>query len=218
MNISAARDKILDTIRRSGRNPRDITIVAVTKKRSAQEIVAVLHAGFTVIGENRVQEAIEKFPHLPPCERHLIGHLQKNKVRKAIQLFDCIQSVDSLELAQNIDRVCGEIGTQMPVFLEVNVANDSAKFGFLVEDLKKNAPAFAALKNIRIEGLMTIGKLDASPEETRHYFRMLRALFDEMRRTTFQNLRHCSMGMSGDFQVALEEGATMIRIGSFLFQ
>lgn len=216
--LDKKRQFLLEIIQRLAPHPESVTMVAVTKKRSVEEIVTLLKAGFTVIGENRVQEAIEKFPHLPACKRHLIGHLQSNKVRKAVTLFDCIQSVDSLELAQNIDRVCGEIGTQMSVFLEVNVANDPAKFGFLVEALKKNASALAALKNIRIDGLMTIGKLNASPEETRQYFRMLRALFDEMRRTTFQNLHHCSMGMSGDFQIALEEGATMIRIGSFLFQ
>lgn len=212
MNIAAARQKILNTI------PDSITILAVTKKRSVADIQAVLDAGFTVIGENHVQEAAEKFLQLPPCERHLIGHLQKNKVRKAVQLFDCIQSVDSVALAEVIDRVCHEESKVMPVFLEVNIANDPAKFGFTAETVTHAAAHLNTLKNIRIEGLMTIGKLHASPDETRHYFRALRVLFDNLKGTTFLHLRHCSMGMSSDFQIAVEEGATMIRIGSFLFQ
>lgn len=217
MNISAVRKKILATITQCGRNPKDVTVMAVTKQRSVAEISAALSAGFTVIGENRVQEAAEKFPFLPPCERHLIGHLQKNKVRKAIQLFDCIQSVDTVELAQMIDRICGETGKMMTVFLEVNTSGDPAKFGFSVKEIQQNVLVLAGLKNIRVEGLMTIGKLNASVEETRQCFRTLRQLFDDLRNTVFPQLHHCSMGMSTDFQIALQEGATLIRIGSFLF-
>lgn len=193
-------------------------LVCVTKTIDAQRINEAIRAGATIIGENKVQEYDEKSDELLPCEKHLIGHLQSNKVKKAIQLFDVIQSVDSLKLIQDINKKARAMNKVQKVFLQVNIGSEPQKFGFTENEITQVFTEIPALKNIHVQGLMCIPPFD-SPEETRYYFMRMKVLFDELQQKNQDNIdiRELSMGMSGDYKVAIEEGATMVRIGSSIF-
>ena len=211
--------KIFDDIRTYSPYPEKVTLVAVTKNRSVSEIREAVQCGVQVIGENRVQEAEEKFGSLKEvlAEKHFIGHLQTNKASKAVELFDMIESVDSERLACALNEAAGGGGKVLPVLIEVYIARDPGKFGLLpaaVEDFLKKALLWP---NLSIQGFMTIGRLDASERESLTYFQALRDLFEKMRGFPDVDLRHLSMGMSGDYIPALESGATMIRIGEGIF-
>ena len=195
-------------------------LVAVVKQRSVAEIQELITAGATDLGFGTVQDAAEKLPQLQFAgTTHLIGRLQKNKVRKAVELFDVIQSVDSLALATRIDRIAFEEGRPVRMLLQVNIAADPAKVGFAVDELRAALPRLAALKYTPVCGLMTIGRWGADADETTQEFIALKRLFDELRQ------QHCfgpqftglSMGMSDDYQLGLQTGATIVRIGSALF-
>jgi hypothetical protein len=178
----------------------------------------VVAAGLTDIGENRVQEAEAKFAEIGHIARyHLIGHLQSNKARKAVQLFDVIQSVDSVGIAQEISKRAGEIGKRIDCLIEVNSSGEQQKFGVLPSAAFELADNIAPLSNIRLTGLMTVGPLTDDPERIRLAFRQCRELFDKMRERLGDQIDVLSMGMSGDFGFAIEEGSTMIRIGTRLF-
>jgi len=193
-------------------------LVCVTKTVDVQKINEAIKAGATIIGENKVQEYEEKRDDLLPCEKHLIGHLQSNKVKKAVQLFDVIQSVDSLKLIQDIDKKARAINKTQKVFLQVNIGNESQKFGFAENLIAQVLTEVPALKNVHVRGLMCIPPFE-SPEETISYFIRMKALFDELQQKNQENIaiRELSMGMSGDYKVAIEQGATMVRIGSSIF-
>ncbi|WP_367343652.1 YggS family pyridoxal phosphate-dependent enzyme [Methanomethylovorans sp.] len=193
-------------------------LVCVTKTVDAQRINESIRAGATIIGESKVQEYESKCDDLLPCERHLIGHLQSNKVRKAVQLFDVIQTVDSLKLIQDINKKAGAIGKVQRVFLQINIGKEPQKFGFMQDEILQTATVIRGLKNIRVEGLMCIPPF-CPPEQTRSYFKRMKALYDEMQQNGQENfdILELSMGMSGDYRIAIEEGATMVRIGSFIF-
>ncbi|MGB3907608.1 MAG: YggS family pyridoxal phosphate-dependent enzyme [Methanomethylovorans sp.] len=193
-------------------------LVCVTKTVDAQRINESIRAGATIIGESKVQEYESKCDDLLPCERHLIGHLQSNKVRKAVQLFDVIQTVDSLKLIQDINKKAGAIGKVQRVFLQINIGKEPQKFGFMQDEILQMATVIRGLKNIRVEGLMCIPPF-GPPEQTRSYFKRMKALYDEMQQNGQENfdILELSMGMSGDYRIAIEEGATMVRIGSFIF-
>ncbi|WP_214044225.1 YggS family pyridoxal phosphate-dependent enzyme [Methanomethylovorans sp.] len=193
-------------------------LVCVTKTVDAQRINESIRAGATIIGESKVQEYESKCDDLLPCERHLIGHLQSNKVRKAVQLFDVIQTVDSLKLIQDINKKAGAIGKVQRVFLQINIGKEPQKFGFMQDEILQTATVIRGLKNIRVEGLMCIPPF-GPPEQTRSYFKRMKALYDEMQQNGQENfdILELSMGMSGDYRIAIEEGATMVRIGSFIF-
>lgn len=232
-NIAAVRERIAAAARRAGRSPDEITLIAVTKTHPPELIAAALAAGIVDCGENRVQEAEEKIPALPSdgVRWHLIGHLQRNKARRAATLFGMIHSLDSLRLAQALDRGVAEQGGQsgrLPVLLQLNVSGEATKDGFdLVGGIANRAALdsfvaeieqIAALPHLEIQGLMTIAPYSDDPEAARPVFRALRDLRGEVaRRVPGVTWRHLSMGMTNDFEIAIEEGATLVRVGRAIF-
>ena len=200
---------------------QQVTIVAVTKTQSVEQIREAFGAGLTILGENRVQEAAEKISGLMdlPVEWHLIGHLQTNKVKQAVTLFSLIQSVDSLKLAAEIDRQARLAGKIQDILLQINVAGEESKFGIDPQEAVTVAAALEALPNIRLCGLMTIAPFFAQAEQTRPIFRQTKQLFDELKKCVAkpEQFRWLSMGMTHDYTVAVEEGSNMIRVGSGIF-
>jgi len=171
-----------------------------------------------LFGENRVQEAKAKIPELPARLRwHLIGHLQSNKIRQALPLFEMFHGVDSVELLEEIQRIAADLGLFPRILLQVNVAGESSKFGFAPERLLSELERIARAERIQVDGLMTIPPLSANPEDSRKYFVLLRQLRDRLEKEFRLSLPHLSMGMSGDYRVAVEEGATLVRVGTAIF-
>ena len=217
-NFSAIRQRIADACSRSGRGEDAAQLLAVSKTFPAETVRAAVEAGQQAFGENRVQEAEGKIPQLPEkLEWHLIGHLQKNKIRKALPLFPVIHSIDSLQLAQQVDRIAGELGLFPKVYVQVNIANDSAKFGFSESQVAEQLDTLLDLERLEIQGLMTIPAFTAEAEDSRKFFSGLRELRDQLEVKAGIPLPGLSMGMSHDFEVAIEEGATIVRVGSSLF-
>jgi len=212
--VEAVRLQIAAACQRSGRSPEEVTIVAVTKGFPPEAAREGFAAGLSHFGENRVQEAQAKLPLLadlaPQPTWHMVGHLQTNKVKTALGLFDIIQSVDSLHLAQEISRRAPQ-SVRVPVLLEVNVGGEVTKYGFAPDDLPAAAGQVRALPGLEVRGLMTVAPVAGDPQEARPVFRRLRELGASL------GLRELSMGMSDDFQVAVEEGATIVRIGRAIF-
>ena len=207
-----------DAAHRVGRQVLDVRLVAVSKTYPPAVIQEAWNSGQHVFGENRVQDALPKIAELPAeAEWHFIGHLQSNKIRKALPAFTLIHGVDNLELAQQINRIAGEMGLTAKILLEINVSGESSKFGFSPTDLRQNLEGLLCLPNIGINGLMTMAPYSEDPETARPVFSKLRILRDELAAKTGQALRELSMGMSGDFEVGIEEGATIVRIGSSIF-
>ena len=229
-NISDLRKRISLACAKAGRDPASITVIAVSKGRVVEQIREVVTSGIVDIGENKVQEALVKNQQLTGLEvsrsqglkvcLHMVGHLQSNKVREAVQIFDLIHSVDSIHLAQEIDKHAAKINKVQDILLEVKTSLEVTKSGLKPEDVIEAVRQISELKNIRIMGLMTIAPPVDNPEEARQYFKQLIELRDEllkMRLGDFETLRHLSMGMTNDFEVAIEEGATMVRIGRAIF-
>ncbi|MGE5576146.1 MAG: YggS family pyridoxal phosphate-dependent enzyme [Syntrophothermus sp.] len=219
-NLAEVRERIEAAAARAGRDPAGVTLVAVTKNMPVADIEAALAAGVRVIGENRVQEAREKYQEIGNrAEWHLIGHLQTNKVRTAVWLFTMIHSVDRLELAIEIDRRARALGKHLDVLVEVNIAGEASKFGVAPEEAPALVRAMAPLEGLQIRGLMGMAPLLDDPEEARPYFRRLRRLAQEIQAENIPRvmMEDLSMGMSNDFEVAVEEGATMVRIGTAIF-
>ena len=203
---------------RSGRKIKDVELVAVSKGHPPEAIAEAVAAGQTLFGESKVQEAKVKVAEAASMARwHFIGHLQKNKVRQALPLFELIESIDSLELARDVDRIAEELGLRPRVLLEVNVAGESSKFGFSPEKLRAQMEELLALPRLEIEGLMTVPPPVPEAEDSRRYFAQLRELRDALQREFSMGLPALSMGMSGDYPVAVEEGATLVRVGTALF-
>ena len=220
--LRAARSRVLAVVAeacgRAGRDPSDVTLVAVSKTVAVPRLAAAIAAGMTLFGENRVQEADSKAPLLPAARWHLIGPLQSNKARRAVELFDVIESVDSVDLARRLDRLAGELErAPLGVFLQVNVDRDEAKAGFMPDTITADLDALAALPNLRLLGLMTVGRLVVSPEDARPTFVRLRELSIRIRERRVEVGAGLSMGMSDDYAVAVEEGATVIRVGRAIF-
>ena len=211
--------RIGESAERAGRDPAAVTLVAVSKTRPADVAQAAIDAGLTVLGENRVQEAVGKAAATRGGTWHLIGPLQANKVRKAVEAVDVIESVDSLELATRLDRVAGELraGRRFPVLLQVNVADDPAKAGFTPDAAAAALGELLDLPHLRVDGLMTIGRQVEEPEESRPTFVALRELGERLRAQDPRLGRELSMGMTDDYQCAVEEGATIVRVGRALF-
>ena len=200
--------------------PEGVKLVAAAKTRTPEEIAEAAAAGIRIIGENYVQEA-EKAYQLTgnKVEWHFIGHLQTNKVKKAITFFDMIETVDSIEIAGEIDKRCTQINKTMPVLIEINSGREAQKAGVYPENAERLITAVAAMKNIRVMGLMTMGPLAAQAEELRACFRETKMLFDSIKKLALPNaeMRYLSMGMTDSYKIALEEGANMIRIGTKIF-
>jgi len=217
-NLINIHSRMQDATHRVGRQVSDVRLVAVSKTYPPAVIQEAWNAGQHVFGENRVQDALPKIAELPAeAEWHFIGHLQSNKIRKALPAFTLIHGVDNLELAQQINRIAGEMGLTANILLEINVSGEASKFGFSPTDLRQNLEDLLCLPNIRINGLMTMAPYSEDPETARPVFSKLRILRDELAAKTGQALRELSMGMSGDFEVGIEEGATIVRIGSSIF-
>ena len=221
-NIESIRIKIEESARLSGRSGKDVTLIAVTKTRSVEEMVfAIQHGGISAIGENRVQEALEKkkqWPEDVEVEWHLIGHLQRNKARKALESFHMIQSVDSISLADTLQRICSEENRSIPILLEVNTSGEESKHGVapeqaetLLEHVQETCPLLS------LKGFMTVGPLTEDEMSIRKAFASLRELRDRLEVSSGLPLQELSMGMSGDFGWAIEEGSTMVRVGSAIF-
>jgi len=217
--LTAVRSQIAAAAARAGRQAAEIELVAVSKTHPPETLHEALDAGQTVFGENRVQEARAKIPLLPGRARwHLIGHLQKNKIRHALALgFELFHGIDSLELARELSRMSDETGMFPRILLEVNVAGEASKFGFSPEKLRAEMEELLALGRLQIEGLMTIPPFAPEAEASRQYFAALRELRDRFQTEFRVPLPRLSMGMSGDFTVAVEEGATLVRLGTAIF-
>jgi len=219
-NFKVVMDRIASAAKRAGRDPLSIKLVVVTKTVDVARIRDAVASGAVILGENRVQEAREKIEALGKIAGwHLIGHLQTNKAKYAVRLFDLIHSVDNLELAQEIDRQAAKIKKVQDILVEVNIAGEASKAGMAV----KGAPALvreaARLKNISIKGLMTMPPYSENPEDSRPYFTVLRELAETIAKGNISNvsMQELSMGMSGDFEVAIGEGATLVRVGTAIF-
>ena len=217
-NLETIRQCIKTACDRCDREPNSLTLLAVTKTQPPESVSAAASLGLLVFGENKVQEAKAKIPLCPVKLRwHFIGHLQSNKCRDAVQLFSMIQSVDSLSLAQEINKRADEAAKTMPVLLEINLAGEASKFGYQPQALLAELNQINALPRIEVHGLMTVPPWSPDAENSRPHFRRLRELKEECEQALGAPLPHLSMGMSGDFEVAIEEGSTMVRIGTALF-
>ena len=216
--LESLRSRMADAARRARRDPAAVGLVAVSKTHPAESVREAFEAGQTVFGENRVQELLAKAPLLPGAVRwHLIGHLQKNKIRKVLPAVELLHGVDTTDLAADIDRVAGELGLFPRVLLEVNVSGEGTKFGFPPDVLRTQLDTLLALPRVQVEGLMTMAPYSEDPETARPVFAALRRLRDELAGQSGTPLPVLSMGMSGDFEVAIEEGSTLVRVGSALF-
>ena len=215
-NVIRVRERIAAAARRAGRRGGDVELLASTKGRSVGEIEEAIEAGVRVIGENRVQEAARKSAALRGrAPLHMIGHLQRNKVAEALRLFDLIHTVDSIRLAAEIDREGAKAGRVVPVLVEVNVSGEDRKFGIAAGELPAFLDAVERLECVRVEGLMTMAPFSDNPEDSRRFFSRLRELAAAAGGETPRvRMRHLSMGMTQDFETAVEEGATIVRIGT----
>ncbi len=205
---------------RAGRKRDEITLIAVSKTKPLDMLLEAYDAGARDFGENKVQEILEKFPAMPADARfHMIGHLQRNKVRQVIDKATLIHSVDSLRLARQIEEESARMGRITPILLEVNVAREESKFGFFTEEIERAAEEIAAFSHIMVKGFMTIAPFVENPEENRKVFQDLYQLSVDITNKNIDNMSMgvLSMGMSGDYEVAIEEGATMVRVGTSIF-
>jgi pyridoxal phosphate enzyme (YggS family) len=219
-NIKDVWSRIEKAAEKARKGKEDIKLVAVTKTVEPARIKEAINCGIQIIGENRVQEAESKFAQITEkVERHLVGHLQTNKAKKAAELFDFVQSVDSERIAQEISRRACQRGEVMPVLVEVNTSAEETKFGIEPHQVLPLMESISRLEGIRIKGLMTIGLFSDNPEDTRPCFKKLKAIFDRLKEEGIPNVEmtYLSMGMTSDFEVAIQEGSNMVRVGTGIF-
>ena len=219
-HLNEVRENIRKACEKSGRSPKEVTLIAVSKTKPLFMLEEAYEAGARDFGENKVQEILEKHPKMPEDARfHMIGHLQRNKVKQVLPHAVLIHSVDSYRLAEQISQEAGKLGITAKILLEVNVAKEESKFGMMPEDVEEMAGQIAALPHLQIEGLMTIAPFVDDPEKNRPVFRKLYQLSVDIKKKNIDNVNMgvLSMGMTGDYQVAVEEGSTMIRVGTGIF-
>lgn len=217
-NLGRVRQQMAQAATKVGRAVEDVELVAITKTHPAEKVREAIEAGQTLFGESRVQEARVKIPELPSNIRwHFVGHLQKNKIRHALPLFEMIHSIDSVAVAEDINRIAEEQGLHPRVLLEVNVAGEGSKFGFTPDTLRKQMEPLLVLPRLSILGLMTIPPLAEEAEASRSYFVQLRELRDSLQTEFRVDLAQLSIGMTQDFTIAIEEGATLVRVGTAIF-
>lgn len=220
-NIAVVRDRMARAARRCGRDPAEVALVAVSKTHPADMVRQALEAGVDTVGENYIQEARDKIAALADCSIswHFIGHLQSNKARYAVDLFDLIHGVDSLKLAREIDKQAAKVGKRQPVLIQVNISGEATKSGTTEAAALALVREAGRLEHLQVRGLMTMPPFFDQPERARPYFAALRRLRDRIRAEAIAgvNVAELSMGMTGDFEVAIEEGATLVRIGTAIF-
>jgi PLP dependent protein len=217
-SLEKVRRRLADVAAKSGRSVDDVDLVAISKTHEAEKVREAIEAGQTLFGESRVQEARVKIPELPSNLRwHFVGHLQKNKIRHALPLFELFHSVDSLALAQEMNRIAEEEGLHPRVLIEVNVAGEGSKFGFDPDKLRAEMEPLLAFSRLSILGLMTIPPIAEEPEASRKFFVKLRELRDRLQAEFRVDLAQLSMGMTQDYAIAVEEGATLVRVGTAIF-
>ena len=217
-NLAQIRQRIAAACDRAGRDPVSVALLAVTKTHPPETVAEAARLGLTLFGENKVQEGKAKIPLCPGRLRwHMIGHLQTNKCRDAVELFEMVQSVDSLHLAEELNKRAEQFGKTLPILLEVNIVGEASKFGYPPDKVLAQLDQLNALPRLEIHGLMTIPPWSPLPERARPVFRKLREVKRECEQILGVPLPHLSMGMTGDFEVAIEEGSTMVRIGTALF-
>lgn len=219
-HLNEVRENIQKACEKAGRSPQEVTLIAVSKTKPLFMLEEAYEAGARDFGENKVQEILEKHPKMPEDARfHMIGHLQRNKVKQVLPHAVLIHSVDSYRLAEQISQEAGKLGITAKILLEVNVAKEESKFGMMPEDVEEMAGQIAALPHLQIEGLMTIAPFVDDPEKNRPVFRKLYQLSVDIKKRNIDNVNMgvLSMGMTGDYQVAVEEGSTMIRVGTGIF-
>ncbi len=217
-NLASIRHRIATAATRCGRDASQIRLVAVSKTYVSEIIRLAWDAGQHVFGENRVQDALPKIPELPSeAEWHFIGHMQTNKIRKALPHFALFHGIDNLDLARQMSRIAGELNLTANILLEVNVSGEESKFGFSPDALRYSLNELLSLPHIQIQGLMTMAPYSDNPESARPCFAGLKKLRDELQKISGAQLPELSMGMSGDFEIAIEEGASIIRVGSSIF-
>ena len=219
-HLNEVRENIQKACEKAGRSPQEVTLIAVSKTKPLFMLEEAYEAGARDFGENKVQEILEKHPKMPEDARfHMIGHLQRNKVKQVLPHAVLIHSVDSYRLAEQISQEAGKLGIIAKILLEVNVAKEESKFGMMPEDVEEMAGQIAALPHLQIEGLMTIAPFVDDPEKNRPVFRKLYQLSVDIKKKNIDNVNMgvLSMGMTGDYQVAVEEGSTMIRVGTGIF-
>ncbi|MGV3773549.1 MAG: YggS family pyridoxal phosphate-dependent enzyme [Verrucomicrobiales bacterium] len=217
-NFEAIKSRIDAACARAGREPGEVLLLPVTKGQDPNKIKAFAELGYTLFGENKVQEGKLKKSLCPSRFRwHMIGHLQSNKCKDALITFDMIQSVDSISLAEELNKVADKLAKHVPILLEVNIAGEATKYGFRPDAVLKDLEALNKLNRLEIHGLMTIAPYTPEPEKVRPIFKQLAELKRQCEEILEAPLQHLSMGMSGDFEVAIEEGATIVRIGTALF-
>ena len=219
-HLNEVRENIQKACEKAGRSPQEVTLIAVSKTKPLFMLEEAYEAGARDFGENKVQEILEKHPKMPEDARfHMIGHLQRNKVKQVLPHAVLIHSVDSYRLAEHISQEAGKLGITAKILLEVNVAKEESKFGMMPEDVEEMAGQIAALPHLQIEGLMTIAPFVDDQEKNRPVFRKLYQLSVDIKKKNIDNVNMgvLSMGMTGDYQVAVEEGSTMIRVGTGIF-
>ena len=217
-NINSVQERIAAAFARARRDPGSVTLVAVTKGQSPEVVTEAARLGLTLFGENKIQEAKAKIPLCPGrLHWHFIGHLQTNKCREAVELFEMVQSVDSLHVAEELNKRAEQAARTLPILIEVNIVGEASKFGYRAEKLRTELSQLNCLPRLEIHGLMTVPPWSSEAESLRPVFRQLRELKLECEQILGAPLPHLSMGMTGDFEVAIEEGATMVRIGTALF-
>lgn len=219
-NLSQVRERMAAACERAGREPGEVTLIAVSKTKPVSMLMEAYDAGTRVFGENKVQEILEKLPQMPKdCVFHMIGHLQTNKVHQVVGKVSMIHSVDSLRLAEKIEKESAKKGIVSDILLEVNAAREESKFGFFLEETEEAVKAIAALPHVRVKGLMAIAPNVENAEDNRKVFQDLYQLYVDIKSKNIDNgtMSVLSMGMTGDYEVAIEEGATMIRVGTGIF-
>lgn len=217
-NLKDIKERIAHAAERVNKKPEDITLVAVTKYASMVLIEEAIRNGITDIGENKVQDAVEKYSYIKsPVRWHMVGHLQTNKVKKAVEIFDWVHSLDSLNLAEELNKRLDLLGKKLKVLLQVNVSREESKYGVKPESAADLAKEILGFPQLELRGLMTIAPLSNNPEDSRPYFKKLRLLASDIEGKIGRKMEYLSMGMTDDFEVAIEEGANIVRIGRGIF-
>lgn len=218
-NVKYVKDKIQEACKRVNRNSSEIILVGVSKMHPIEKLTIAKECGIEIFGESKAQELMEKFEQLGGVKWHFIGHLQKNKVKYIIDKVELIHSLDDLELAKEIDKRAKNLGKIMDVLIQINIGKEESKYGIYKEDIWDFCNSLSEFKNVKVKGLMCIPPAEANIDETRKYFRDMKQIYDDIKKLKYDNfdIMYLSMGMSDDFEIAIEEGANIVRVGTGIF-